>query len=140
MGLQFTSALPAIDSYWKLYECTGWNDDYRLSPQAVAAALAGSWYAVSAYDGERLVGFGRVLTDGVMHSMIYDLIVAPDFQGHGIGTSILDMLVQKCRNAGIYDIQLFCARGKRAFYEKRGFVSRPEEAPGMEFQPAGDPA
>lgn len=138
MNLQFTSALPAIDSYWKLYEGTGWNEDYRLSPGAVAEALAGSWYAVSAYDGERLVGFGRVLTDGVMHSMIYDLIVAPDCQGQGIGSRILDMLVQKCRNTGIYDIQLFCARGKRAFYEKRGFASRPEDAPGMEYHPSGD--
>jgi GNAT superfamily N-acetyltransferase len=138
MNSRFTADLPPIEKYWKLYESTGWNEDYRLSPESVAEAIARSWYAVSAYDGDRLVGFGRVLTDGVMHSMIYDLIVAPDCQGQGIGTRILEMLVEKCRNAGIHDIQLFCARGKRAFYEKRGLVSRPEEAPGMEYHPAGD--
>ena len=31
--------------------------------------------------------------------------------------------VARCREAGIRDIQLFCARGKREFYEKRQFTS-----------------
>ena len=82
------------------------------------------------------MGYGRILSDGVMHAMIYDRIVAPDYRGRGIGASILDRLVQECRDAGIYDVRLFCARGKREFYEKRGFVSRADDAPppGGEFR------
>jgi hypothetical protein len=37
-------------------------------------------------------------------------------------------------DANIRDIQLFCARGQRAFYEKRGFVARPDDAPGMQYK------
>jgi ribosomal protein S18 acetylase RimI-like enzyme len=69
-----------------------------------------------------------------MHAMIYDLIVSPDFQNQGIGTRILEMLLKRCREANIRDIQLFCARGKQAFYEKRGFVARPQDAPGMQYR------
>lgn len=80
-----------------------------------------------------MVGFGRIVTDGVLHAMIYDMIVDPAFQGQGVGTKILCMLVRWCNEAHIRDIQLFCARGKRAFYEKNGFVSRSDDAPGMQY-------
>jgi GNAT superfamily N-acetyltransferase len=65
--------------------------------------------------------------------MIYEMIVAPEYQGRGIGAQILDQLLHRCREAGIHDIQLFCARGKRGFYEKYGFVARPDDAPGMQY-------
>ena len=96
-------------------------------------ALRSSWYVLSAYDGEQLVGFGRLVSDGILHAMIYELIVLPEYRCRGIGGQILEKLVDKCREAGVRDIQLFCARGKRAFYEKRGFAVRPEDEPGMQY-------
>ncbi len=47
--------------------------------------------------------------------------------------AVLAKLVEECKRAGIRDIQLFWARGKRGFYEKRGFAARGEEAPGMDY-------
>ena len=32
------------------------------------------------------------------------------------------------------DIQLFCAKGKAGFYERFGFLPRPQDAPGMEIK------
>jgi GNAT superfamily N-acetyltransferase len=63
-----------------------------------------------------------------------EMIVLPAYQGQGIGGEILRRLVGKCQQAGIRDIQLFCAHGKRAFYEKRGFFARPDDAPGMQYR------
>ena len=96
-------------------------------------ALHSSWYLLGAYDGERLVGFGRLVGDEVLHAMIYEMIVLPGYQGQGIGGQILEKLVGKCQEAGVRDIQLFCATRKQAFYEKRRFVARPEDAPGMQY-------
>jgi len=62
------------------------------------------------------------VTDQVLHAMIYDLIVDPGYQRQGLGSQVLDRLVARCQEANIRDIQLFCARGKQAFYEKHGFV------------------
>lgn len=133
MLIEFRSEIPVSDRFWELFQTTGWNKNYQLSPDELLQGLHSSWYVLSAYAGERLVGFGRLVSDGVLHAMVYELIVLPEYQGQGIGGKILDKLVDHCREAGVRDIQLFCARGKRVFYEKRGFVARPDDAPGMQF-------
>ena len=126
--------LPDKDEYFSLFITTGWNSEYKLGPDDLERANRNSWLVISAYDENKLVGFGRVLTDFVMHAMIFDMIVLPDYQGQGIGALILARLVDRCLAHGIRDIQLFCARGKRGFYEKNGFEARPDDAPGMQFK------
>jgi GNAT superfamily N-acetyltransferase len=133
MTFEVRADFPASDQFWALYQTTGWNDNYHLSPEELGRAIRASWHVIAAYDGGQLVGFGRVVSDGVLHAMIYEMIVAPDHQGRGIGARILQQLVQHCREAGIRDIQLFCARGKRGFYEKYGFMARPDDGPGMQY-------
>jgi GNAT superfamily N-acetyltransferase len=127
--------LPEPGQFYDLFQTTGWNDEYRLSAGKLALALSYSWYALSAYEGERLVGFGRVISDGVLHALIVEMIVLPEYQGRGIGGHILESMVARCRDAHITDIQLFCARGKAEFYRKHGFVPRPDDAPGMQYRP-----
>ena len=124
---------PTPDQYFALFETTGWNDEYHLTPHDLARALKESAFTVSAYADGHLIGFGRVVSDSI-HAMIYDLIVAPDQQRQGVGSDILDRLVKHCQEANIRDIQLFCAAGKHEFYERHGFVARPDDAPGMQYR------
>lgn len=131
MRIYYLAEMPEIEQFWALFEMTGWNQQYQISLDELSLALANSWLVISAYEGERLVGVGRVITDGVLHAMIYEMIVHPDFQRRGIGSQILNIILQNCLEANIRDIQLFCARGARSFYERYGFVARPEDAPGM---------
>ena len=133
MPIEFRTEIPSRDQFWGLFQSTGWNEKYKLSPEDLMRALHSSWYLLGAYDGERLVGFGRLVGDEVLHAMIYEMIVLPGYQGQGIGGQILEKLVERCLEAGVRDIQLFCAAGKQDFYEKRGFVARPEDAPGMQY-------
>jgi ribosomal protein S18 acetylase RimI-like enzyme len=137
MEIDLHSETPASDQFWKLFQSTGWNEKYGLSPDELMKALKSSWYVLSAYEGKQLVGFGRLVSDGIIHAMIYELIVLPEYQGQGIGGRMLEKLVKKCQESGVRDIQLFCAHGKREFYEKRGFVARPEDAPGMQYARQG---
>ena len=111
MEIGFELTPPIKEQYFALFETTGWNREYQASPEELARAVANSQHFVSAYDAGKLVGFGRVLTDGVLHAMIYEMIVHPDYQGRGIGTQILRSLVQWCYENHICDIQLFWARG-----------------------------
>jgi GNAT superfamily N-acetyltransferase len=133
MEIDIRSEIPAEDQFWVLFQTTGWNEKYGLSPDELVRALRSSWHVLAAYDGNRLVGFGRLLSDGVLHAMVYELIVLPEYQGQGIGGRILEKLVEKCRASGVRDIQLFCAAGKRDFYQKHGFIARPDNAPGMQY-------
>ncbi len=131
----YTNSVPQPDAYYDLFESTGWNREYQLSPDELFSSLLSSWYMVSAYADDRLVGFGRILSDGILHALIVDLIVLPQYQGQGIGASLLDKLVAQCQAHGVRDIQLFCAKGKEGFYARYGFVARPADAPGMEYKP-----
>lgn len=128
---------PAID-YGRLFETTGWNKSYQASAQEFHQAISDSWYVLSAYENGRLVGFGRIISDGVLYALICDLVVNPTCQGQGIGSSLLDKLIAHCRSKGIRVIWLFAAKGKSSFYKKFGFQERPLDAPGMQMTPAAD--
>jgi len=139
MKIRFDEKLPDKDQLFDLFLTTGWNDQYKLATDELFTAVKNSWYIISAYHNERLVGFGRIICDGVVHALILDMIVHPDYKRKGIGTKILNRMVEKCRSHNIRDIQLFCARDKIAFYEKSGFVPRPANAPGMELKKSARP-
>jgi GNAT superfamily N-acetyltransferase len=134
MPIDFRTDLPPINHYLELFQTTGWKFSRPVTPEVLEMSLARSWYCLFAWDGDRLVGAGRICTDGLLHAIIYDVIVAPDHQGQGIGKQIVQRLVRKCLDAQIGTIQLFSARGKQGFYEKLGFVVRPAEGPGMQYQ------
>jgi ribosomal protein S18 acetylase RimI-like enzyme len=82
----YREKLPAVAAYYRLFETTGWNLSYRAGPDALCEAISASWYTLSAYDNDDLVGFGRVISDGVLYALICDLIVKPSYQGQGIGS------------------------------------------------------
>jgi GNAT superfamily N-acetyltransferase len=134
MTITLSDQLPDKNEYFSLFITTGWNTSYKASPDELEKTNKNSWLIISAYEENKLVGFGRVVTDFVLHAMIFDMIVLPEHQGRGIGTMILKALVKRCKEQGIRDIQLFCAKGKRAFYEQNGFDARAEDAPGMQLR------
>ena len=129
--IRYDSERPDPAAYFELFATTGWNDWYHANVEDLSRALDRSQYTVSAYSADRLVGFGRAVADG-LHAMIYDLIVHPEHKGTGIGSEILGQLVERCREDGICDVQLFSARGTAGFYERNGFTRRPPDSPGME--------
>ncbi len=130
----FDEQLPDPQKYWDLFLTTGWNLEYDFSVTDLARAIQNSWYAISIYHSNELIGSGRIIADGVHHALIVDLIIHPDYQGKGLGRRLLDRLVQKCKDNKIRDIQLFAASDKSGFYEKSGFETRPPNAPGMQLK------
>jgi Sortase and related acyltransferases len=134
MSIIYKNDQPQMEQYFNLFETTGWNAEYCLNKEELSHSVKNSYYTVSAYDAKKLVGFGRVVSDGIIHAMIYEMIVDPDYQGEGIGSTILNMLVDKCLANNIRDIQLFCAKGKKVFYERHGFTARENNAPGMQYK------
>lgn len=124
--------LPSAESFYDLFETTGWNAE-RKDKEQLYKAIQNSWYTLSAYSDKMLVGFGRIISDGSLHAFIVDLIVSPAFQNKGLGTILLKSLVNQAISQGISDIQLFCAKGKKDFYLKNGFQERSSDAPGMQL-------
>ena len=79
----------------QLFVAVGWSDGGEPDPEMLRhfnVPFLNSTLVVSAWEGERLVGAVRVLSDQMIRSVIYDLLVLPEFQGRGIGTE----LVKRC--------------------------------------------
>lgn len=81
-------------------------------------AFTGSFFVVFAFDDEKMVGFGRAISDGVYQAAIYDVAVLPDYQGKGIGKLIVNAIVE---NGQGYNFILYASPGKEKFYEKLNF-------------------
>ncbi|PKN62924.1 MAG: GNAT family N-acetyltransferase [Deltaproteobacteria bacterium HGW-Deltaproteobacteria-15] len=125
---------PTLDEYRHLFESTGWTSAITISDNMLKKALDKSWYWVSAFDQESLIGIGRLISDGALYAFVCDMIVLPEYQRKGIGKEILNMLKNRCLEAGIQRVWLFSASGRTEFYIKNGFDIRPHDAPGMQLK------
>jgi ribosomal protein S18 acetylase RimI-like enzyme len=129
----FEESPPEINAFWDLFQTTNWNEEYKFTKEELSASIQNNWFCLSVYSAGQLIGFGRVISDGVYHALISDLIIQPEFQGQGLGAKVLGLLTEKCSRHKIRDIQLFAAKNKFAFYEKYGYIKRAEKAPGMQY-------
>jgi ribosomal protein S18 acetylase RimI-like enzyme len=81
-------------------------------------AFDNSFTVVFAFDGDKMIGFGRAISDGAYQAAVYDVAVRPDYQGKGIGKTMMASLIKNCPNCNFI---LFSAPGKGRFYEKLNF-------------------
>ena len=71
---------------------------------------------ITAYDGARLVGCLRILSDGYYFGTITELLVLPEYQKKGIGRTLLQLA-----KASTPTMLYFGAQpGAEGFYEKNG--------------------
>ena len=104
----------------------GWGA--TSAPQA-ERAVSNTYFSVVAFDGDNAVGIGRLIGDGAVIWYVQDMIVLPEYQGRGIGTVILNKLIDFATANSFPDsnfrIALMSAKGKEEFYQKFGFHIRP---------------
>ncbi len=88
-------------------------------------ALDGGLINVSAIYGDQLTGMGRMVGDGAMYWYLQEIIVLPEYQKQGIGTRIVDHLVDYAvshsTTGKFTTIGGVSAKGKEDFYRKLGF-------------------
>lgn len=89
------------------------------TPQGLKTAFTNSMFKCFVYEGDKLVGVGRALADGVDCSYICDVALLPSHQGQGLGRQIVDALV--ALSNGHKKIILYSVPGKEPFYKKLGF-------------------
>lgn len=97
-----------------------WNDVFDV--QQIAEAHRGSSAWVVAHDATgQLVASARAISDGVKHAWIYDVIVAAELRGSGVGAALMRCLLNHPRVRGCAFVHLG-TRDAQTFYERLGFV------------------
>ena len=102
-----------------LYSSVGWSN-YTNNPAMLRKAYKNSLYVLAAYADEKLVGILRAVGDGASIVFLQDLIVLPEFQRHGIGSQLMQRVMEKY--ADVYQLQLLTEASEKniAFYEFLG--------------------
>jgi len=85
--------------------------------------LLGSCGVVSAWQAGQLVGFGRATSDGVFRAVLWDVVVASEHQGQGLGSRIVQSLLSHPSIAEAERVYLMTTNSS-GFYEKLGFKSQ----------------
>ena len=103
-----------------LYESVGWVF-YCKHPEVLRKAYANSLCTLAAYEDEKLVGLIRSVGDGHTILFIQDLLVYPEYQRRGIGTALVNALLD--RYPHVYQIELATDNTEKtvAFYKSFGF-------------------
>ena len=82
--------------------------------------LAGSDAVVSLWRGRRLVGFGRASSDGISRAVLWDIVVAGDLQGRGLGRRVVEALLEAPDLQEVERIYLMTTNSA-GFYQQLGF-------------------
>ena len=114
-----------VDDFNLLYDSVGWGAyDKKISK----IALDNTFYSISIYDNDKIIGYGRLIGDTICFIYIQDVIVRKEYQGNKIGTLIMNKLLEKINeikkdnpNLRVY---LGATKNREKFYEKFGFIKR----------------
>ena len=82
--------------------------------------LRGSDVVVSLWRGKRLVGFGRASTDGIYRAVLWDIVVAGDLQGRGLGRKVVEALLSSPSLRNVERLYLMTTNSA-GFYQQLGF-------------------
>jgi GNAT superfamily N-acetyltransferase len=93
------------------------------NPQTFAAMLKNANLMVSAWDGEKLVGISRSLTDFAYVAYLADLAVDQEYQRQGIGKKLIEET--KIRLGPHCMIVLMAAPKANDYYQHIGFEHNP---------------
>jgi len=101
-----------------LYRASDWSSAEK--PAQLHQALMHSHTLVTAWHGTLLVGLGNAISDGFLVVYYPHLLVLPEYQGRGIGTRIMRLMMERYTD---FHQQALLADGRAvAFYEKCGFT------------------
>ena len=106
------------DELIELTTLAGLGNAARRGPEHMRRALRGSLRSVSAWEGERLVGFARLAGDGALIGYVAGVVVHPRWQGRGLGTRIVTALLEGREEERFI---LEARTGAEPLYERLGF-------------------
>ena len=120
----------------ELCDAVGWA---RRPIRKVRKAIQHSFLVVTMWEQQgsrrRLIGFSRATSDHAFNATIWDVVVHPDYQGRGLGKTLMKQLIKKLRSEDISNVTLFADPHVVDFYRNLGFVPDPEGIKGMFWYP-----
>lgn len=106
-----------LEQVLAIYQSLGWFAQHL--PGRVARAHANSSRIVSAWDGPRLVGWVRIITDGEFCLFLHEILLLPEYQRRGIGRELMRRGLEGYEH--VQNMVLLSDLGNEGFYAPFGF-------------------
>ncbi len=107
------------DEILQLYSSVGWTA-YTTSPETLRKGFENSLLTLAACEGDTLLGIIRVVGDGHTIVFIQDILVFPQYQRRGIGSALLQAILDKYRDVRQIELATDDTPKTKAFYKSMG--------------------
>ena len=88
--------------------------------QQICKMLSNSTVVVSLWHHNQLIGFGRATSDLVFRAVLWDVVIAADHQGLGMGKLIIEAILKSKKIKSVEKIYLMTTNSSE-FYKQLGF-------------------
>lgn len=95
---------------------------YTQDPNTLYRGIKNSTDKIGAYDGDKLVGLIRSVSDKETICYIQDILVLQDYHRKGIGTNLMKLILDKYQGVRQINLATDQTEKQRAFYESLGFI------------------
>tara|TARA_B100001250_G_C19813106_1_gene796778 strand:- start:143 stop:625 length:483 start_codon:yes stop_codon:yes gene_type:complete len=85
--------------------------------------IAKSSSIVTLWEEKKLIGFGRATSDNIYRAVLWDIVIAEDYQKHGFGKILVDSLQESKSVKNVEKVYLMTTNCQD-FYESCGFTSK----------------
>ena len=111
-----------VEQLVELYTSVGWlaytNDEQR---PYLLKAIQNSTHVVTAWDGDKLVGLARCLSDDVSICYLQDILIHPEYQRLGIGRKLLLNCIERFAHVRMKVLITDDEERQKRFYESLGY-------------------
>ncbi len=132
--LSYNNELSAKE-YCNLRSMVGWT---QLIEEQAQSGLDHSDFVIACREGNKIIGCARIFWDGGYIAYLADVIVSPEYQNQGIGKKLVKECISyvdsQLKPNWRIKIVIVATKGKEEFYEKIGFIRRPNEDEGAGMQ------
>jgi ribosomal protein S18 acetylase RimI-like enzyme len=104
-----------LEEMKEVYRSVGWT---KHTNEIIKQVFEASNVIALATVNNRIIGFGRAISDGVFNAAIYDVVVHRDFQKQGIAKKIMEFLLDQLSHVSC--VHLISTTGNEEFYRKLG--------------------
>lgn len=118
MVYKFNEKVPA-KALADLRASVGWS---RMESE-YNSPLISSYYHIAVYEDEKLIAYIDSVSNGVTDAYIQDLMVSPEHQGKGIGTVLMNKMIEYLKEKHIYMISVVYDESLKPFYQRFGFYN-----------------
>lgn len=105
-----------------MYQKTWFTPDRNI--EDINIMLENSYLTLGFVEDRELIGFCRAISDGIYKAFLFDVIVKDEHQNKGIGSLIMDTLLNHKKLINVKHIELYCPEKVTDFYKRLGFDIR----------------